>query len=151
MRWFATIALVLWAGAALALDPSEMLADPAQEARARALDHEIRCVKCQSETVASSNADWAQDARRAIREQVAAGASDAEVKAWFVARYGDFVLMDPPKTGANLVLWVAGPLMLLAGLGLAAGAAARRRRLPEPAQPLSEEESARLRDILNRE
>ena len=112
---FVLLAAPLWA-----LDPSEKLADPALEARARALDFEIRCVKCQSEAIASSDAAWARDARRKLRELVAGGASDQEVKDWFQARYGDFVLMDPPKTGGNLILWAMGPALLIVGLvGLA--------------------------------
>lgn len=141
---------LLLAGPALALDPSEMLSDPDLEARARSLDHEIRCVKCQSEAVSSSNAAWALDARRSIRELVSQGASDAEVRTWFVERYGEFVLMDPPKTGSNLVLWLAGPAMLaLAGIG--ALFYLRGRSMAEPSQAqsgLSAEEEARLQEIL---
>ena len=114
--------LLLWlvASPLWALEPSEMLDDPGLEARARVLDHEIRCVKCQSEAVASSNADWAKDARRQIRELIAEGATDAEVKDWFLARYGEFVLMNPDKSGSNLALWLAGPGMLLIAVLLAA-------------------------------
>lgn len=136
---------------AWALDPKEMLADPALEARARALDHIIRCVKCQSEAVASSNASWAQDARRTIRELIEGGASDAEVKAWFVERYGEFVLMEPDKSGSNLLLWAAGPLMLILALGMGA-VYLRGRSRASAASPdiegLSAEEQARLREIL---
>ncbi len=140
---------LLLASPAYALDPSEMLDDPALEARARALDAELRCVVCQSEALASSNAQWAVDARRMIRERVVAGDSDAEVKAFFVERYGEFVLMDPPKSGTNLILWAAGPLMLLIAGGVAYGflsgqSSAKSRR--EAA--LSAEEEARLKEIL---
>ncbi len=152
MIWRGLIAavVVFWAGLALALDPTEMLADPALEERARALDHEIRCVKCQSESVASSNADWARDARRQIREMITDGQSNAQVKTWFVERYGEFVLMDPPKTGSNLALWLAGPAMALIAL-LGAGAYLRGRSRAEPAaaEALSPEEQARLREILD--
>lgn len=147
MRALLTLALILWAGMALALDPFEMLPDPEQEARARGLDNEIRCVQCQSESLASSNAIWARDARRAIREQVAAGRSNAQIKDWFVARYGEFVLMDPPKSGWNLALWLAGPALLLLGLAIAAGLY-RKRAAPEAAD-LSLEEEARLAELLN--
>ena len=144
------LVLAAWmvlAGAALALDPSEMLDDPALEARARALDNALRCVRCQSESLASSNADWARDARRALREQIAQGASDQEVKDWFVARYGEFVLMDPPKTGWNLALWLA-PVGLL-GFGLIAVAGLYRRQggASETAA-LSEAEEARLKELM---
>ncbi|MEM6342146.1 MAG: cytochrome c-type biogenesis protein, partial [Pseudomonadota bacterium] len=96
MRCLIVGVAILLAGAALALDPSEMLDDPQLEARARALDHDIRCVVCQSEALASSNAEWAREARGIIRERILAGDSDAEVRAFFVERYGEFVLMTPP-------------------------------------------------------
>ncbi len=140
--------LLLLAGPALAVNPSEMLADPVLEERARALDDQIRCVKCQSEAVSSSNADWARDARLMIRELVADGASDAEVLDWFHVRYGDFVLMNPPKQGTNLILWLAGPVLLLLGLG--AGYATVRARRSGETDTLSAEELARL-DELTRE
>ncbi|MBM7067660.1 cytochrome c-type biogenesis protein [Actibacterium sp. 188UL27-1] len=149
MRVLVFLCAMLVASAAWALDPSEMLPDAAQEQRARALDHELRCVQCQSETIASSNADWARDARRAVREQVAAGKTDPEIKAFFVARYGEGVLMTPSTGGMNLILWIAGPVMLLiAGV---AGASYIRRRDPAQATeaPLSAGDEARLREILD--
>jgi len=143
------LTLVFLASPAFALDPSEMLPDPDLEARARALDHALRCVKCQSESLASSNADWARDARREVREQISGGASDAEVVAWFRERYGDFVMMRPDATGANLVLWVAGPAMLLLAGGIGAGYVMRRRRAePRTEEALSSEDEARLAELL---
>lgn len=147
MKWVAVVFLFL-ASPLWALDPSEMLDDPALEARARVLDHEIRCVKCQSEVLASSNADWAQDARRQVRELISGGASDDEVKQWFLDRYGEFVLMNPAKTGSTLALWLAGPAMLLIAV-LLAFSYLRARSRPEPAAAgLSAEEQTRLREIL---
>ena len=149
MRLVLAALLALWAGLAAALEPSEMLSDPALEARARALDHEIRCVKCQSESLASSNADWARDARRTIRELISGGATDTEVRGWFLERYGEFVLMDPPKSGSTLALWLAGPAMALIGLlGAAAYLRGRARAAEAPPDALSEAEEARLREIL---
>ena len=151
MRVLATLLICLMASPLWALDPKEMLDDPALEARARVLDHEIRCVQCQSEAVASSNANWAQDARKMIRERIAAGDTDTEVKAFFVERYGEFVLMDPPKTGSNLLLWAAAPVMAV--LALLAGLAYLRNRATAPAAPeanLSLDEQRRLQDILDR-
>ena len=140
--------MCLLAAPVWALEPSEMLPDPELEARARALDHEIRCVKCQSEAVASSNADWAKDAPRQTRELIGGGASDAEVRQWFLDRYGEFVLMDPPKTGSTLALWLAGPLMLMIAAA-SAGIYLRGRSRPETvAAGLSDEEEARLKEIL---
>ncbi|MFY0633206.1 MAG: cytochrome c-type biogenesis protein CcmH [Vannielia sp.] len=144
--------LALWAGMALALDPSEMLDDPALEARARALDYELRCVKCQAESIASSNADWARDARAHVREMIAAGASDAEVKAEFLRLYGDFVLMNPPKEGWNLIVWLAGPALLLAGLGVAVGAQRQRQRnAGKTPDALDPQEEARLNELLGKD
>lgn len=144
------LALALGVAPVWAVQPDEMLSDPALEARAQDLDHELRCVKCRSEAIASSNADWAADARRIVRELIAGGASDAEVKAYFVDRYGEYVLMEPNARGANWLLWAAGPLMLL----IAGGAAAvylRRRAQGSPDQEaaLSAQEQDRLRQILD--
>jgi cytochrome c-type biogenesis protein CcmH len=143
------LAIVL-AFPAWAMDPSEMLTDPALEERARAIDHALRCVVCQSESVASSNANWAEDARRTVRELITAGSSDEEIFDFFVARYGEFVLMSPRTSGSNWLLWAAGPIMLLlAGI---IGFLYLRGRESAPApqeEALSPEEAARLRKILN--
>ena len=146
-RWlfvFLFCATPLWA-----LDPGEMLDDPVLEQRARALDHELRCVVCQSESVASSNASWAEDARRTVRELISDGASDAEVTDFFVDRYGEFVLMTPRTGGSNWLLWAAGPAMLLLAL-LLGGSYLRGRSSGEAPQDaaLSVEEQARLDEIL---
>lgn len=146
------LTLALWfvmCSAALALDPTEMLDDPALEARARGLDHALRCVVCQSESVASSNADWAVETRRVIREQVVAGQSDAQIVDFFVERYGEFVLMTPRSTGSNWLLWAAGPLMFLLAAGI--GVFYLRGRATAPAatdETLTEDESRRLAEIL---
>jgi cytochrome c-type biogenesis protein CcmH len=103
-----------------------VLGDPAQEARARALDQEIRCVQCQNEPIAQSTADIAADMRRLVRERIAAGESDAEIRAFFRERYGDFVLFRPPWDARTWALWLA-PLMLL-GMGAAAVWAIRGQR-----------------------
>ena len=120
------------------------------EERARAIDHALRCVVCQSESVASSNANWAEDARRTVRELITAGSSDEEIFDFFVARYGEFVLMSPRTSGSNWLLWAAGPIMLLlAGI---IGFLYLRGRESAPApqeEALSPEEAARLRKILN--
>ena len=147
------LATMLWfvlASAAMALDPSEMLEDPALEAKARELDHALRCVVCQSESVASSNATWAVEARQVIREQVAAGKCNAEVVDFFVERYGEFVLMSPRTSGSNWLLWAAGPLMLLIAMGI--GMAYLRGRSAAPASTeagLSADEARRLREIMD--
>jgi cytochrome c-type biogenesis protein CcmH len=141
-------ALAIWlllAAPAFAVLPDEVLPDAELEARARALSRELRCVQCQSESIDDSNAAIARDLRLLVRERLVAGDSDAEVKAYLVARYGEFVLLNPALQGANWVLWLAGPLMLLGGAGIAF-ATLRRKAVPE--SPLTEAEAARLRDIL---
>lgn len=130
---------------AFAVQPDEVLSDPALEARARDLSRDLRCVQCQSESIDDSNAAIARDLRLLVRERLLAGDSDAEVKDYLVARYGEFVLLSPPLHGANWLLWLAGPLMLLGGVGIAA---VTLRRKPAPEVPLTNAEAARLRDIL---
>lgn len=121
------------------------LPDAAQEARARALFEEIRCVVCQHESIADSPAGIAGDLRRMVREEIAAGATDAEVRALLVERYGDYVLFRPPFRPATLVLW-ATPFALLVLVGGVLVWRARSAR-EEPA-PLTGEEEAALAALL---
>lgn len=102
-----------------------VLTDPAQEARAQSLEREIRCVQCQNEPIAQSTADIAADMRTLVRERIAAGDRDAEIRAFFRQRYGDFVLFRPPMDGRTWALWGA-PFILLGG-GLVAVYALRRK------------------------
>ncbi|MBY0421742.1 MAG: cytochrome c-type biogenesis protein CcmH [Parvularculaceae bacterium] len=102
-----------------AVDPDEMLADKALEARAQALGGELRCVVCQSESIELSNAPLARDMRLLIRERIKAGDTDAEVKSFLVARYGDYVLMRPPFRPSTYILWWAPALALGAGAAAA--------------------------------
>lgn len=139
------LALFLAVSPAFAVQPDEMLADPALEARAREISSDIRCPVCQGETIDDSNAPIARDLRIIIRERLTAGDSDAEVVDYIVARYGEGVLFNPPAQGVNLVLWLAGPALLLAGVAVAV-AANRRRVVPEAA--LTADEEARLQEIL---
>lgn len=152
MRWFVLMLGLILAGPLAAVEPSEMLADPVLEARAQALDAQLRCVRCRSENLASSRSDWASDARILVRELIAEGKTDAEVLAFFQARYGDYVLMDPPRRGANLVLWFAAPVLALFGLGAALAYVRSRRRLAEaPVAGLSPAEQARLDALMDEE
>ena len=128
-----------------ATSPDEMLADPALEARARALGHELRCLVCQNQSIDDSDADLARDLRRLVRERLSAGDSDAEVKAFLVARYGDFVLLEPPIKPATYALWFGPPALLVIG-GVTVFLFLRRtRRGTDPAlRPLSEDEKRAL-------
>ena len=148
-RGLLMLALVLAPVAAGAVQPDEMLADPALEARARGITSELRCVVCQSESVDESNADIARDLRLLVRERIVAGDTDDEVQAFVVARYGEFVLFRPPFSWRNAPLWLAGPVLLLAGGALAFSFIRRRSRAPAPERPpLTAEEEARLRDLV---
>ena len=150
MRGPAAGILALWLTVwpAAAVQPDEVLADPALEARARALSQGLRCVVCRTETIDDSDAEIARDLRLLLRERLVAGDSDAQVMAFMVARYGEYVLLKPPAHGANLVLWLAGPVLLLLGGGIAA-VWLRRRNRPEAAA-LTPDEERRLDEILHR-
>lgn len=141
------LAVLLWATPVLAVQPDEMLKDPALEARAREISRDIRCPVCQGETIDDSNAPISRDLRLIIRERLVAGDSDEEVVEFIVARFGEGVLFKPRVEGVNLILWLAGPALLLAGIAVAV-AAARRRVVPEVG--LSAEEEARVREILRK-
>ncbi|MFO1209551.1 MAG: cytochrome c-type biogenesis protein [Amaricoccus sp.] len=148
-RALLALALGLAPLAVSAVEPGEMLPDPALEARARAITEELRCVVCQSESVDESNADIAHDIRMLVRERLKAGDSDAEVRAYLVDRYGEFVLFRPPFSWRNAPLWLAGPALLLLGGGIALVFVRRRARAPfDPPPPLSEEEQARIAALI---
>ena len=110
-------AVVLFgANVAHAVQPDEVMADPAQEARARALSRELRCMVCQNQSIDDSDAPLARDLRLLVRERIAAGATDTQVIDFLVARYGEFVLLKPRVEGHTLILWLVPPLALLAGV-----------------------------------
>lgn len=143
------LALVLAPFAAWAISPDELLPDPADEARARAISAELRCVVCQSESIDESNAEIAKDLRKLVRERIVAGDSDDEVLDFVVDRYGEFVLFRPPLTAANAPLWFAGPVLLIFGLAVATAFVRRRAREGRRAPiGLSADERARLDALL---
>ena len=147
MRAALLAVLLLWPAALPAVEPGEVLDDPALEARARAISDGLRCPVCRNESIDESQAGVASDIRLLVRERLVAGDSDEEVMAAVVARYGEYALLRPTAEGANLVLWLAAPTLLLAGLGL--GWAAVRKRSAAPQEPaLTPEEQARLDDLL---
>lgn len=128
---------------AAAADPADRLADPAQEARARAIFADVRCLVCQNESIDDSEAELAGDLRKVVREQVAAGKSDAAIKRFLTDRYGEFVLMTPAFSLGNLALWGGPFLVVVLGAGLLLSRLASR---PNEAG-LSPEEVERLRHL----
>ncbi|MEL6644603.1 MAG: cytochrome c-type biogenesis protein [Pseudomonadota bacterium] len=131
----------------LAVQPDEILDDPLLEDRARGLSEGLRCLVCRNESIDESNADLARDMRILVRERLVAGDSDQEVIDFLVARYGEYVLLTPQATGANLLLWLAAPAMLLMGGGMAV-AYLRGRAKPALEDTLSDDEKARLAELL---
>jgi len=144
------LSLSLWSPAQLwAVEPDEILDDPVLEERARALSKGLRCLVCRNESIDESHADLAKDMRILLREQLVAGASDAEALEFLVTRYGEYVLLTPQRDGANLLLWAAGPAMALLGL-LSAGFYMRSRRPVEAERSgLSEAEQSRLAELMD--
>jgi cytochrome c-type biogenesis protein CcmH len=125
-------------------DPSEMLPDPKQEARAEAIGSQLRCLVCQNESIEDSNAGLARDLRGKVREQIKAGRTDAQIMAWMVARYGSFVRLRPPLTPATFLLYATPVLALLAG-AFAAWFGRTRQSAPPP--PLTPAEQAKLAEL----
>lgn len=135
---------------ALAVQPDEVLADPVLEGRARELSKDLRCLVCRNENIDESNAELARDLRVLVRERLVEGDSNSEVIDFVVDRYGEYVLLRPTTSGANWLLWAAGPLMLLLAVGVAVGFMRGRARAPKLGeQDLSAEEQARLNKILD--
>ncbi|MFV0244663.1 MAG: cytochrome c-type biogenesis protein CcmH [Qingshengfaniella sp.] len=135
---------------ALAVQPDEVLADPVLETRAREISQGLRCLVCRNENIDESNAGLARDLRLLVRERLLAGDDNDQVVDYIVDRYGEYVLLRPMATGSSLILWVAGPAMLIVALGV--GLVYIRRRQggrDEGAAPLSAEEARRLDDILD--
>jgi cytochrome c-type biogenesis protein CcmH len=145
---------LLWAGmpAVHAVQPDEIMADPAKEMRARNLSRELRCMVCQNQSIDDSDASLARDLRLLVRERIAAGDSDNQVVDFLVARYGQFVLLKPRFERETLLLWLLPPLVLLGG-GLALWLQVRRRaHRPAPAAAqLTPEEEARLAALMSAE
>ena len=149
MRYLILI-LAFLASPALAVQPDEVLDDPVLEARARELGQELRCVVCQGENIDESNAGIARDLRILVRERLKEGESNQEILDFVVSRYGEYVLMRPTWGGANIILYVAGPVLLL--LAMITGFFYLRGRATAQTAAgvaLSKEEEDRLSEILN--
>jgi cytochrome c-type biogenesis protein CcmH len=140
--------LLLVALAAPAVEPRERLADPAQEARARNISSQLRCLVCQNESIDDSGADLAHDIRVFVRERLTAGDTNAQAMQAIVSRYGSFVLLKPPVEPATYLLWYGPPLLLAAGLVGTAVWLRRRQSTPADIAPLNPEESRRLEGLM---
>jgi len=141
-RWI--IALCALMLAAAAPDPRDTLQDPAQEARARALFAEIRCMVCQNESIDGSDADMARDLRQVVRGEVAAGKSDQEIRNFLARRYGEFILLRPAFTTGNALLWGGPFVIVVAGFVLLA---LRRRKSFPLEEALTPEEERALKTL----
>jgi len=127
---------------AAAADPAERLPDPAQEARARAIFQEVRCLVCQNESIDDSQAELAADLRKLVRDEIKSGRSDQQVRAYLVSRYGEFVLLKPAFSLGNAALW--GAPFAVVGLGLVLLLGNLRRRRAVDQDDLSPEETKRI-------
>ena len=145
-------AIACMAGAAA--DPADRLPDPAQESRAREIFREVRCLVCQNESIDDSEAALAGDLRSIVRDQVKQGRSDKQIRAFLVERYGEFVLLKPPFSAGNALLWATPGIALILG-GVLMVMLLRRRAAPSPTgedpQALSKVEEARLQVLLKDE
>ena len=136
---------------ALALDPAEMFDDPAKEARAREIGRELRCLVCQNQSIFDSNAGLARDLRVVVRERMEAGDSDAEVLEYVRARFGDYVLLEPPVTAQTSLLWLAPIGFAALGAVLMVGYLRSRRKPADPLPDMSEDDIAEARRLLREE
>lgn len=145
-RFLHAAALLVLVMPAWAVQPDEILPDPALETRARALSKTLRCMVCQNESIDDSNAPLAKDLRILVRERIQAGDSDAQVRDFLVARYGEFVLLSPRFRGQTLLLWGIPALVLLGGGAVLVFFLPRRRKTTPDA--LTADEQKRLKALL---
>ena len=149
MKQLALLLCLSLAAPALAVQPDEVLQDTVLEERARDLSKGLRCLVCRNESIDDSSAPLARDLRLLVRERLVAGDSDDQVIDFVVDRYGEYVLLQPKIGGSNLLLWAAGPLMLLLAGGIGVSYLRKRARSSDdPQAALSVEEQAKLDDIM---
>ncbi len=148
-RFLLVLALMTAAAPAFAVNPDEVLSDPALETRARTLSSELRCMVCQNQSIDDSNADLARDLRLLVRERITDGDSDEQVLNYIVSRYGEFVLLKPRVSARTLLLWGAPVLLILAG-GASLIVFARKRAGKPTGSKLTAEEQARLAELLEK-
>ncbi|MFD2172649.1 cytochrome c-type biogenesis protein [Rhodobacter lacus] len=143
------LVLLTLAAPAHAVQPDEVLADPALEARARQISQVLRCPVCQGENIDESNAGVSRDLRLAVRERLVEGDTDTQVIDYVKDRFGEYVLFEPERRGANLILYWMGPVVLMIALGgVFLWLRGRRKEEQAPAVALSSEEQARLKELL---
>ncbi|MDA5093957.1 cytochrome c-type biogenesis protein CcmH [Aliiroseovarius sp. KMU-50] len=148
-RLIASLAvLVCLATPGFAVNPDEVLADPVLEERARVISSDLRCVVCRGENIDESNAEIAKDLRLLVRERLVEGDSNQQVIDFIVERYGEYVLMKPTATGANIVLWLAGPVLFLIAAITGVIYLRRRSQSFEKSDGLSSGEEKRLKELL---
>ena len=149
MRAILILLTMLWlALPAFAVNPDEMLSDPALEARARTISEGLRCLVCQNESIDDSDADLAHEIRVLVRERLKAGDTDDQVRQYLVARYGEFVLLKPVFAWHTLILWIVAPgTLIIGGVVLIVASRRRRRALAAPAGELSPEEQRALAEL----
>ncbi|MCP9471408.1 MAG: cytochrome c-type biogenesis protein CcmH [Nitrospira sp.] len=147
MTWLFSL-LLLVAGSAWAGEARPLGDDPAVEARLKQLAGELRCLVCQNQTLADSNAPLAEDLRREVREMIVKDMSDREIVDFLVSRYGDFVLYRPPLKTTTVLLW-AGPFVLLVGGGIALAVTLRRRQRMVENAVITDEEHRRVERLLS--
>jgi cytochrome c-type biogenesis protein CcmH len=134
-RWLTGVVFALAAASALAIDTEVAFPDPALQARYDRMIHELRCVQCQNASIADSPVGLASDLRREVKQMIAAGKSDEEIRRFMTERYGDFVLYDPPLRVRTYVLWAAPALLVLLTVGVAARVIVRRSKAPIDSDP----------------
>jgi cytochrome c-type biogenesis protein CcmH len=151
IKFSAALAVILLALAgahpARAVQPDEILPDAKLEQRARKISADLRCLVCQNQSIDDSDASLAKDLRILVREHVTAGESDEQIRAYLVARYGNFILLKPPFEWDTALLWIS-PFLLLALGGAAIFGFSRTKRAEKPAVPLSAEEESKLKNLL---
>jgi len=146
-RLIAGLLLILLALPAVAVQPDEVLADPALEARARHISSGLRCLVCQNQSIDDSDAELARDLRLIVRERLVAGDSDAAATQYIVDRYGEFVLLNPVLAPHTILLWIAAPVLLLVGIGAVVIGARRRRGVVTGAPALTADEQRALDEL----
>lgn len=144
LRNLLIVVAALLAAPVLAVQPDEVLSDPALESRAREISAELRCLVCQNQSIDDSEAELARDLRLLVRERLVEGDSNDEVFDYVVARYGEFVLLRPVLAPHTIVLWIAAPVLLLIGIITLFFAARRRKAMPAETTTLSEDEQKAL-------